>query len=96
MIERKCLQCQTWNNAEKYCKNCNAPLDPKVILAEEEKQKKIELANTPPTAFQLFAKKCKHHRLFIVRILYHFFYSIGLIFAAIGAALAWLVAMVNA
>lgn len=95
MIERKCLACGTWNNDEKFCKNCGNPIAPEEIERIEQKKKEIEEANKPKDKFDLFAERLKTHRLLVVRIIYKIGYSIGMVFAAIGAFFAWMVAMAN-
>jgi uncharacterized membrane protein YvbJ len=95
MIERKCLYCGTWNNNEKYCKNCNQAIHPDEINRLKEKEKRIAEKNKPKSKFEIFVEACKNHRFLLVRILYKIGYSIGVVFAAIGGLFAWLIAMAN-
>ena len=95
MIERKCLNRGTWNNDEKYCTNCGSPIDPKEIKRLDDEKKRIEEENKPKDKFDLFVEKMKNHQSIFVRILYKIGYSIGMVFTAIGAFLAWMVAMAN-
>lgn len=96
MVERKCLQCGTWNTDEKYCKKCGNPIEHEEIVRLEEKAKRIAELNKPKDKYELFVEKCKNHNNFIVRIGYHIMHTIGVVFAAIGAFMAWLIAMANA
>ena len=61
-----------------------------------DKKKRIEEANKPKDKFELFAEKLKDHKYFLMRLIYKIGYSVGLVFAAIGGAIAWIVAMANA
>jgi hypothetical protein len=95
MIERKCLSCGTWNKEEDNCIQCGNPISPKEIIKIETKRKKLEEANKPATKFEIFAESLKKHKYFLVRMIYKIGYGIGIIFAAIGAFIAWGVAMAN-
>ncbi len=95
IIERKCLNCGTWNKNEDFCTNCNHAISPKEIDRIQTKQKRIEEANKPKDKFDLLAERLKNHRYLFYRLIYKIGYSIGLFFAAIGAFLAWMVAMAN-
>ena len=95
MIERKCLHCGTWNKDEQFCNNCNEALSPEEIEKVEMKKKRIEAANKPKDKFDLFAERLKTHKYLFMRILYQVGYSIAVVFGAIGAFFAWMVAMAN-
>jgi hypothetical protein len=96
MLQIKCRKCNTWNNGGNYCEKCGA-----VISMEEEERlaqkiKKEELAKSPKDKFTLFIDKYKHHPNFVLRGIFYIFYSVYLIFAAIGGFLAWLTLMSQA
>lgn len=96
MVEIKCKSCNTWNTDADYCKNCNA-----VISMEEEARLEVELQaeiirNKPKTKTDIFLEKWKNHPNFILKGFYYIFYSIYLIFASIGAVIAWLTLMTQA
>lgn len=95
MIERKCLSCGTWNKEEDHCTNCGNAISPKEIVKVETQRKRREEANKPPDKFEVIAERMKNHNYFFIRILYKIGYSIGLVFAGIGAFMAWIVAMAN-
>jgi ferredoxin len=95
MIERKCLSCGTWNKDEDHCTNCGNPISPTEIVKVETKRKREEEANKPPDKFQVFADRMKNHKYFLMRVIYRIGYSIGVVFAALGAFFAWMVAMAN-
>lgn len=95
MIERKCLQCGTWNKDEDRCLNCGAPLSPKEIDRVETQKKKVAEASKPKDKWELMAEKMKNHESGFIRFLYKVAYSIGLVFAAIGGFFAWMIAMLN-
>ena len=95
MIEIKCLNCGTWNKDKHFCSNCNQAISQKEIVKKEIALKKIEEENKPPSKTQIISSKLKNHKYFLVRVFYKILYSIGLVFAAIGAFLAWMVAVSN-
>ena len=95
MIERKCLACGTWNKDERFCTNCGNAIHPDEILKIEAEKKRIEEANKPKDQFDILAEKMKNHRSGFVRFTYRVMQTIGMIFAAVGAFFAWLVAMAN-
>lgn len=92
MIERKCLKCSTWNNDEKFCKNCGAALAPEEIIREEdEKRAALEAAKPIPKLDQLL-DKAKNSKYLLVRILFYALYSVALVVFAIASFVAYLVA----
>ncbi len=62
---------------------------------ETEIKKEIE-RNKPKDKFDLLVEKYKHHDNLFLRGIFYIFYSIYLVFAAIGGFLAWLVLMSQA
>ena len=94
-IQRKCSKCQTWNNDESHCLNCNELIDP--VLIEEEREKiREEVRNSkPPTKLDLFIDRWKNSKYLILRILYKILYSIAVIFVSIATFFAWLAASPN-
>lgn len=95
MIERKCLNCGTWNKNNKFCIQCNEAVSPEEIEKIEIRKKRQEEANKPKDKFDLFAERLKTHKSPIVRFIYQIGYSVSVIFGAIGAFFAWMVAMAN-
>ena len=84
MLQIKCRKCKTWNDGGDYCSNCGA-----VISMEEEERIEIEIKkeierNKPKDKFELLVEKYKHHDNLILRGIFYIFYSIYLVFAAIG------------
>lgn len=93
-VERKCPNCGTWNKDEDYCVNCGTVLSPKII--EEKREKKREKRRyRPPTKFDLFIRKWKNSRFWLLRVLYRVLYTIGVIFFAIASFFAWIAASPN-
>ena len=96
MVERKCTNCKTWNQDVDYCINCNAVIS----LKEEERietEIKIEIErNKPKDKIDLFVEKYKNHPNLIVRGIFYIFYSVYLVFAGIGALLAWMTVLSQA
>ncbi len=95
MIERKCLSCGTWNQNEDFCKQCGNPISPLEINRADAFRKKLIEEQKPKDAFDRFAEKLKNHRYLTIRIFYKIGYSITVLFGAIGAFFAWIVAMAN-
>ncbi|MDG1913792.1 MAG: hypothetical protein P8I55_04280 [Crocinitomix sp.] len=95
MIERKCLSCSTWNKDEDHCTNCGNPISPTLIAKIETQRKQKEEANKPPGKLKVLADHMKNHKYFVMRAIYRIGYSIGMLFAALGAFFAWMVAMAN-
>lgn len=96
MLQIKCRKCKTWNDGGDYCKKCNA-----VISMEEEERLDIEVKkeierNKPKDKIELFIEKYKNHNNLILRGIFYIFYSVYLLFTAIGMFLAWLTLMSQA
>lgn len=94
-VQRKCHKCQTWNNAESNCVNCNELLDPILIENEREKVREKIRLSTPPTKLDLFIEGWKNSKYILLRILYKILYSIAVVFASIAALFAWIAASPN-
>jgi len=94
-IERKCTACGTWNSDNDYCSKCGTVLSP-VLIEEERERKREELReNLPPSKLELFIVRWKNSRLILLRWIYYVLYTIGFIFFAFGAFVAWLAASPN-
>lgn len=96
MIERKCLNCQTWNTDEDYCKSCHAPISPKALDIVEDDKRRKALANQKPSRLDIWLKKAKNHRFWLVRMGYQTLYGLGMIAGLFGALMAWMAALANA
>lgn len=96
MIERKCLKCNTWNQAEDYCKSCNEPLSPVALDKVREEKRAEEERNKVPSKTEVLMQKAKNSRFLLVRWMYYLFYSIFMFIGAIGAMMAWMAALANA
>ena len=95
MIERKCLNCGTWNTTEDCCNNCGSPVSQREIDRVSQKEKRLIESQKPKDAFELFTEKLQNHRYLFVRIIYKIGYSIAVVFGAIGAFFAWMIALAN-
>lgn len=95
---RKCLECGIFTANADHCKNCGALIsyEKKVaIRIEKEKQERIakekwQLENPS------FVIRLKQHPFFLYKIAGWILYSAFVVVSAIGAALAWFLAMVAA
>jgi len=94
----KCSECGTINKNTEYCTFCNALISDakkralkavkvKEALIEEEKRK-LENPN--------LAERLKKHPFFLYRIFGWILYSAIMVVSAIGAGLAWFIAMAAA
>ncbi len=94
----KCKHCGVFTENSDYCKNCGAVISFKKereLKEEAFKQQKIEEAKieleNPGLAIRLI-----RHPFFLYRIAGWILHSVFLVISAIGAFLAWFVAMVAA
>jgi hypothetical protein len=92
MIERKCLNCGTWNGAQHFCTSCHTAISPEAIQKSENAVRAQELLLQKPDKLDLLFDKAKHSRFLLVRILFYILYSVGFIVFAIGAFAAYLIA----
>lgn len=95
MIERKCLNCGTWNKDQDRCVNCDHPISQVEIDRVTAREKRKQELEKPKDAFQLFTEKLKTHRYLAIRIIYQIGYSVAVIFGAIGAFFAWMIALAD-
>jgi len=96
VLQIKCRSCKTWNDGGDYCVKCNAVIS----MREEERieteiKKEIE-RNKPKDKFELFIEKYKSHPNIVLRGIFYIFYSVYMVFLAIGAALAWMTLLAQA
>ena len=94
-VERKCLQCGTWNKDNDYCSNCEAPISPIIIEEHREIKREESRKNTPPSKVDIFIDKWQNSKFLLLRILYKVLYTIGVIFFSIAGFFAWLAAAPN-
>ena len=94
----KCPNCGVFNTNREYCKNCNTLIShqKKRELKEQEiKQQQIEEVIYEMENPNLAERLKKHPNIFL-RILGWILYSVVAVVSAIGARLAWFIAMVAA
>ena len=60
MIERKCLNCGTWNGAQHFCTNCRAAIAPEEIQKAEQAALAKELLLQKPDKLDILFEKAKH------------------------------------
>ncbi len=94
----KCPNCGVFNTNKEYCKNCNTLIshEKKRDLKEEAYKEALikeakEKLNKPN-----LAERLKKHPFFLYRVIGWILYSAFLVVSAIGALLAWFIAMVAA
>jgi len=92
MIERKCLKCSTWNNDEKFCKNCGTAIAPEEITREEDERYAAVQANRPKPKLDILLDKARNSKYFVVRAMFYVVYSVAVVVFAIASLMAYLVA----
>lgn len=94
----KCPNCGVFNTNKEYCENCNTLISyekKRALKEEEHKQTLIKEAKEKIENPNL-AERLKKHPFFLYRIVGWVLYSAFLVVSAIGALLAWFIAMVAA
>lgn len=94
----KCPNCGVFNTNKEYCENCNTLISYKkkrALKGEAYKQVLIKEAKEKIENPNL-AERLKKHPFFLYRIVGWVLYSAFLVVSAIGALLAWFIAMVAA
>ena len=94
----KCPNCGVFNTNREYCKNCNTLISDekkREIKAAEVKQEQINEAIEELENPNLAERLKKSNNVFY-RIIGWLIYSVVTVVSAIGAGLAWLIAMVAA
>ncbi len=94
----KCNNCGVFNTNKEYCENCNTLISDakkRELKKEKVKQKEIDEA-----IYELehpnLAERLKKHPFFLYKIVGWILYSAIMVVSAIGAGLAWFIAMVAA
>ncbi|REH52538.1 hypothetical protein C7448_103273 [Tenacibaculum gallaicum] len=94
----KCPNCGVFNTNRDYCKNCNTLIsfkkkqEQKVTAYKQEELKKAKHEIENPN----LAERLKKHSFWLYRVVGWILYSAYLLVSAIGALIAWFVAMVAA
>ncbi len=94
----KCPNCGLFNTNKEYCENCNT------LISNQKKRKlkeaSVKQAHIDKAVTELenpnLAKRLKKHPFFLYRVVGWILYSAFMVVSAIGAALAWFIAMVAA
>ncbi len=93
-----CSSCGTVNKNSDYCTFCNALISD--AKKREIKAKKVKQVEIDKEVYKLenpnLAKRLKKHPFFLFRFFGWILYSTIMIVSAIGAAIAWFIAMVAA
>lgn len=94
----KCPNCGVFNTNKEYCTNCNTLIShqkKRELKEQVSKQKRVEEAVYEKENPKL-AERLKKHPFFLYRIAGWILYSAIMVVSAIGAGLAWFIAMVAA
>jgi hypothetical protein len=89
-VERKCSKCATWNKAEDHCTNCGNLINPVIFAQVKHEEREEAIRNLPPTKLDIFIEKWRNHNNFIVKGTFYIFYSIWIVFMAIGGFFTWI------
>ena len=92
MIERKCRECNQWNDDRDFCIKCGAALSPK---AREAKKQANIIPEGPSIPEQLLAK-ARNARFLVLKFMYYSAYGILILFISIGGFIAWFTAVAAA
>lgn len=94
----KCPKCQTFNSDIDYCENCGELISHKMKVALREE--KIKAKQVEEIRWKMenpnWAERLKKHQFIPYRIVGWILYSAFMVVSAIGAAIAWFVAMAAA
>ncbi|WGH76738.1 hypothetical protein P8625_06175 [Tenacibaculum tangerinum] len=94
----KCPNCGVFNTNRDYCKNCNTLISfekkraQKATAYKEKELKKAQEKISNPN----IAERLKNHPFWLYKIVGWILYSGYLLVSAIGAFIAWIIAMVAA
>lgn len=99
-VHIRCSKCGVFNVNNEYCEACGNLLSivkqREIVRAKRDEQVlKAELAKEP-SRIELYIQKMRQHRLWVVRAFFEVIYITWVIAMAIGAFIAWLVAMIVA
>ena len=94
----KCSNCGIFNTNKEYCENCNTLISHQ--KKREIKEAKLKQTQIENAIYELenpnLAKRLKKHPFFLYRIIGWILYSAIMVVSAIGAGLAWFIAMIAA
>jgi hypothetical protein len=94
----KCPICSVFNTNKEYCKNCNTLISD--AKKREIKKEKIKQAEIQDAIYELehpnLSERLKKHPNIFYKIAGWVLYSAIMVVSAIGASLAWFIAMVAA
>lgn len=99
-VHIRCSSCGVFNVNSDVCESCGNLLSvvKKREIVRAERDQKIlqaELAKEP-SKFELYIQKMRNHKFILVRVFFEIIYKTWVIAMAIGAFIAWLVAMIVA
>lgn len=89
MIERRCTNCDTWNDDRDYCSNCKTPLSPKAIDIKKKAEAKVPELGLDEYLIQ----KAKNARFWVVKGFFYTVYGVTMAIIAIGGFLAYITAV---
>ncbi len=94
----KCPNCGVFNTNKEYCENCNTLIsyEKKRALKEEEHQQGLIKEAKEKLKNPNLAERLKKHPFYLYKAIGWVLYSAFMLVSAIGALLAWFIAMVAA
>lgn len=99
-VHIRCSKCGVFNVNSDHCEACGNLLSVvkqrEIVRAKRDKAALKAELEKKPSSFELYIQKMRNHRFWIVRIFFEIIYKTWVIAMAIGAFIAWLVAMIVA
>lgn len=99
-VHVRCSKCGVFNVNSDHCEACGNLLSVvkqrEIVRAKREEQILKDELEKKPSGFELYVQKMRNHRVWVVRVFFELIYTTWVIAMAIGAFIAWLVAMIVA
>lgn len=94
-IERKCLNCGTWNKANDFCTNCGSSISPQQITKERIEAREKEKREEKPSGVNVFLKKLKKSKNPFIKVTYYVLASLWAVYMFLLASVLYLSAVSN-
>lgn len=99
-VHIRCSKCGVFNVNNDHCESCGNLLSVvkqrEIVRAKRDEQLQKEALEKEPSKVERYIQKMRQHRLWIVRAFFEVIYTTWVIAMAIGAFIAWLIAMIVA
>lgn len=99
-VHIRCSKCGVFNANNEHCESCGNLLSVvrqrEIVREKRDKQMQKAALEKEPSKVEQYIQKMRNHRLWFVRGFFEIVYKTWIIAMAIGAFIAWLVAMIVA